>query len=858
MIVISFNYMTMIHIRFFKLVASGFLLFLLACSPVIAQPTQTVSRVVFQGFWWDYWNSNFRYGWANYLTELAPRLKAMGIDAVWIPPAAKNSSANKVGYAPFDMYDLGDKYQKDHGDTTRLGTKDELLRMIAVLHANGIEVIEDMVLNHIADANNTGGQDPEPTYSMQSASGFKNFRYVSFKTPRINETQNDYWTRSGRWAKNYQNFHPNPANNCNSGEICSTFWGPDIDYETPGAYGQSTNIPTSGSATIGAVTRPFYNPAQVPDYMLNSVKNYMEWFKRQTAIDGFRLDAVKHYSINAQNQFINHVKYSIPSFAAGGENMLCFGEWIGNQFDLDNYVTAVAGGGEEHTGTTDIAYRGYSTNGSGIYGFVHGGGGYNMQNLPSCQQGKRYTDYGSKRVYRTIPFVNSHDNFRPILLANGNYSKNLGDPTGWDTGNELSGNGQHIDPREPRLASAYAAVFAVDGNPSVYFEDLFDIGTTGKRYSHLPTSEIDLPVRHGIRNIIQSHQKLSFKSGAYIVSTSLTGAAAPYYASGTSGDHLVIERVGKAIIGITDFFASVSDNSQDQQVWISVNDPTWHNVDLIDYSGSHGLSTTHVYNDGRVLIKTSPNGHTIPGAYGHGYSIWAPVPAGITFSSVNDIYTYLATYAPSRPALTTQEWEMADDLGDSHCRSLCQGGRLPDSSMNERITGKIYPALNSPVQCTVVPETDGRDLTVSISNSNGEIVAFASGVTSVSAPLILNYTPNSEEWHTVKVRNTFNTYYGQNCRVQVSYTAPMSVNTRAVPGKMQRNISIWTGNKNTAEMSDCGNWEEGIVPSPSTAVIIYGHARPFPVLNYNLTVKSLTIEPGAKLSVSPGKTLTVN
>jgi hypothetical protein len=75
---------------------------------------------------------------------------------------------------------------------------------------------------------------------------------------------------------------------------------------------------------------------------------------------------------------------------------------------------------------------------------------------------------------------------------------------------------------------------------------------------------------------------------------------------------------------------------------------------------------------------------------------------------------------------------------------------------------------------------------------------------------------------------------------------------------MQRNVSIWTGNKNTSEMSDCGNWEEGIIPGPSTSVIIYGHPRPFPVLNYNLTVKSVTIEPGAKLSVSPGKTLTVN
>ena len=39
-------------------------------------------QVVLQGFWWDYWNANYPNGWANYIADLAPRLKAMGIDAV--------------------------------------------------------------------------------------------------------------------------------------------------------------------------------------------------------------------------------------------------------------------------------------------------------------------------------------------------------------------------------------------------------------------------------------------------------------------------------------------------------------------------------------------------------------------------------------------------------------------------------------------------------------------------------------------------------------------------------------------------------------------------------------------------------
>jgi alpha-amylase len=53
---------------------------------------QRVKKVLFQGFWWDYWNSNFPNKWSDYLTEMAPRLKAIGIDAVWIPPTSKGST----------------------------------------------------------------------------------------------------------------------------------------------------------------------------------------------------------------------------------------------------------------------------------------------------------------------------------------------------------------------------------------------------------------------------------------------------------------------------------------------------------------------------------------------------------------------------------------------------------------------------------------------------------------------------------------------------------------------------------------------------------------------------------------------
>ena len=48
------------------------------------------SKVLLQGFWWDFWNDNYPNAWADYLAELSPRLTEIGIDSVWVPPTIKN------------------------------------------------------------------------------------------------------------------------------------------------------------------------------------------------------------------------------------------------------------------------------------------------------------------------------------------------------------------------------------------------------------------------------------------------------------------------------------------------------------------------------------------------------------------------------------------------------------------------------------------------------------------------------------------------------------------------------------------------------------------------------------------------
>ncbi len=842
----------------FKQISFKVFIFLLlfASSANILNAQQRVKKVVMQAFWWDYYNNNYRFKWADYLTELAPRLKAAGVDAIWIPPNYKNDGPGSVGYGPFDQYDLGDKNQKGDAsnDTlkTRSGTKDELLRMMAVMHANGIDVIQDIVLNHTTGAGNRGSgggrdytaasapyKDQGTAYNGQIIGGsdyYKNFRYSCYATPFLDTSAADYFTRKGRWSKNIMNFYPNANNNyVNTSEISTAYFGPDIAYEA-NSIGQSTNIPTSGSVTIKGITKSYYNPVQATNYMAQSAKDWIVWYKKQTGADGFRWDAVKHYGYSVQSDLTYALKYQ-SGFANGGNNMFNVGEYVGQPSEVDYYVSQLIKTGtpiesgianEQLSGGFDFGLRAYASSGS-IYSMVLGQGNFDMQSIPGAQQSTRYFDYpNGTRVYKTVPFVNSHDTYRPILTANGNFSQSLGNAAGWNTGNELGGNGNHIDPREPRFAAANAVIAAVDGNPCFYIEDVFDYFTLNKRWTHIPSNVDSLPIRKDVVNIMLCHQKLGFKDGDYGVPTAQTGVNAPAYISGSSGDHIVFERTGKALIGVSDAYSSASNNTADQQVWVTCNTAWTPGTVLYDYSGAHGVSGTTIQSDRRVLIKTAPCGHNITGVYGHGYSIWAPYPNG-TPTTVADLWNYIATYNQPRAITTQQEWEMADDLGDSHCASLGQGGQLPANSTNQRVAGKIFVQSGTNVAYYLTPSIDNTNLSISLWDLDGNKLSEATGNSSAASPISGSFSAAYTGWITIKVRHAVATQAAQKVWANVTYTAPTVIDTRATANAATTRVSIWTGNKGTTDITDCGNWEEGLVPTNSSTVIVPSFANPAPV-----------------------------
>ena len=707
--------------------------FLLVCLfssilPCLGQKNQTNRQVLLQGFWWDYYHNDYNNNWSNYLVKLAPRLKEIGLDAIYIPPSIKNKASFDMGYAPFDHYDLGDKYQKGFVGT-KLGDKDELLRMVAVFKANGIDVIQDIVLNHITGAGSitgNGGRDPA-ALDDGSTDKFKNFRYVSFNSPALNSTAGNYTSRQGRFHKNWQNFYPNNGFNCCTDEINTPYWGPDISFESS-SFGQSSNCN--------------YNPLQLQNYMRDGMRNWLLWYKKQVGWEGVRIDAIKHFPSYVVEDFLWNLQHG-NGWANGTDDMFAVGEWVGGASALDQWCNDV----QNRSGTFDFSLR------NALTGIIQGNGGFDLGSVPNYQQSNRQ---------RTVPFVNNHDTFRPILDNNGNYN-------GWNFGSQL---GPQIEPNDPRLSVVYAIAFAVDGAPMVYFEDLFDIGYNGNRYSHNPADSIELPMRSDIVNIIWCHQNLDFKDGSYLVRWQ-------------ENDALVIERDSRAIIAVNDHW-----NNWKSLTGVQTNWPD--GTVLKDYSQAN-TTTSIVYGGGKVDISIPPcDGSANNGR--RGYCIWAP--DGIQTNYMNSSESI------------TQEWEMANDLGDSHASSLQQGGELPANSLECRVVGKVFPKANSTISVELYPLFSSLSINLLLVDSNCNVVDSISGIGNI----LHDFNVADESWYTIKIRNSTPNQMGQKCWVKVNYEAPSKPYIDAIKNKCSCIPPPSVGFNEIMDKLD-------IYPNPTTGII---------------------------------------
>lgn len=257
------------------------------------------------------------------LTERAAELARSGFTAVWIPPCSKAAGgAADVGYAQYDLFDLGEFNQKN-SVRTKYGTKAELLAAIRALQQNEISVYADVVFNH------KDGADETEEVSAQVVDWNDRNRAISG------------WERITAWTK-------------------FTFQGrgttySDMQWRWWCFDSLSYNAKTKDASHLyrlkgrGFETEVSHEHGNY-DYLLAndldmSVERVREeliswgrWFVETTGVDGFRLDAVKHIRSTWFPEWLSELREHFHrEFFSVGEY------WSPDVDVLHNYIAATKG-----------------------------------------------------------------------------------------------------------------------------------------------------------------------------------------------------------------------------------------------------------------------------------------------------------------------------------------------------------------------------------------------------------------------------------------------------------------------------------------------------------------------------------
>ncbi|MFY7964513.1 MAG: hypothetical protein ACOVO1_06425, partial [Chitinophagaceae bacterium] len=172
---------------------------------------------------------------------------------------------------------------------------------------------------------------------------------------------------------------------------------------------------------------------------------------------------------------------------------------------------------------------------------------------------------------------------------------------------------------------------------------------------------------------------------------------------------------------------------------------------------------------------------------------------------------------------------------------------LPANSTNQRVAGKIFVQSGTTVTINVQLENAASQCRIMLEdlNGNGSESQLANNQSTI-------FNVSSTGWRTIKIRQANNSTARQKAWIKVTYIAPAVVNTRDASNDVRTKVAIWTGNKGTSDITDCGNWEEGIFPTDSTTTIISGLSNPQPIFNASRTLLHLNLREGANPQIANG------
>ena len=274
-----------------------------------------MNKTIFQYFHW-YIPSNAVL-W-NEIDRAAPKLAEIGITHVWLPPAYKSGRGmEEPGYAVYDLFDLGEFDQKG-SVRTKHGTKAEYINCINTLHKNNIAVLADIVLNHRIDA------DEAEEVLVHKVD--ENDRNEKIGEPFLINIPSRFVFpgRKGKYSEYIWD--------------CKSFTGVCMDDSIYLVHNEHTN-----GNWDDVMEKQFGNY----DYLLGcdvefrnpsvreELKKWGKWYVETAGIDGFRLDAVKHISVDFFPEWISFLS------AEFNKEFFCVGEYWKNDVEpLLQYIDA--------------------------------------------------------------------------------------------------------------------------------------------------------------------------------------------------------------------------------------------------------------------------------------------------------------------------------------------------------------------------------------------------------------------------------------------------------------------------------------------------------------------------------------
>lgn len=278
--------------------------------------TKYINQTMMQFFEWYLPEDGLHW---NRAKARAKELAESGINMVWLPPAYKGAAGDKsVGYDVYDTYDLGEFEQKG-SVSTKYGTKEQYLKAIDTLQNAGIEVLADVVLNHMM-----GADDAEKVTVVEYQENDRT-KVISGEKEICAWTKFTFPGRNGKYSSfqwNQQHFSGTDWDDASKRSGIFGFqgktWNPRTDREKGNYdYLMGADLDMDCKETVDAVT------------------NWGKWYLDTAKMDGFRLDAVKHINSDFYRQWLKDMR------AHAGKDLFVVGEyWSDDTTRLLDYLAA--------------------------------------------------------------------------------------------------------------------------------------------------------------------------------------------------------------------------------------------------------------------------------------------------------------------------------------------------------------------------------------------------------------------------------------------------------------------------------------------------------------------------------------